>query len=190
MAAQTMKTFDARTIERWRKWLDQHHTTAPEIWLVFYKQHTGTPSVDYLEAVDEALCYGWIDSLVKRIDDDRYARKFTPRKPGSKWSPTNRKRYTALEAAGRLAEAGKARSPKGAMVARPPKLKIPAKLPAYIANGFRSDPAAWEYFTTLAPSHQRHYMMWIHMAKQPQTRERRLHEAVTMLKGKRKLGLK
>ena len=185
-----MKTFDARTIERWRKWLDKHHATALEIWLVFHKQHTGVPSVDYLDAVDEALCYGWIDSLVKRIDDARYARKFTPRKSGSKWSPTNRKRYVALEAAGRLAPAGKARSPKGAAVARPPKISIPAKLPAYIAKGFRSEPAAWDYFTTLAPSHQRHYTMWIHMAKQQETRERRLRAAVAMLKERKKLGLK
>src|SRR5713101_7800533 len=97
-----MKTIDARTLPRWRAWLAAHHASETEIWLICHKQHTGRPSVDYLDALDEALCFGWIDSLIKRIDDDRYARKFTPRKPGSKWSAINRKRYADLEAAGRL----------------------------------------------------------------------------------------
>ncbi len=185
-----MDTFDPGTVTRWRAWLEKHHASASEVWLIFHKQHTGAPTVDYLEALDEALCYGWIDSLVKRIDDDRYARKFTPRKPTSKWSPINRRRYAALEAAGRLAPAGKERSPKGAPVARPPTLTIPAKLPAYIARGFKSVPAAWEHFKGLTPREQHRYVVWIHMAKQQTTRERRLRQAVAMLKEKRKLGLK
>src|SRR6516164_11500247 len=106
-----MKTFDARTVERWRKWLDANHESASEIWLVFHKQHTGRATVGYLDALDEALCYGWIDSLVRRLDDDRYARKFTPRKAVSKWSEINRRRYAELEKAGRVRAAGKARSP-------------------------------------------------------------------------------
>ena len=185
-----MKTFDARTAERWRAWLDEHHASASDIWLVYHKKHTGKASVAYLDALDEALCYGWIDSLVKRIDGDRYARKYTPRKQGSKWSAINRKRYAALEAAGRLAPAGKARSPKGAAVARPPKVAVPAKLPGYIAKALKSTPQAWTYFKTLAPSHQRRYMMWIHMAKQQATRERRLRDAIRLLSSRQKLGLK
>ena len=185
-----MKTFAAATRARWRMWLAANHASATDVWLVFYKQHTGRPSVGYLDALDEALCYGWIDSLVRRLDDDRYARKFTPRKAGSKWSVINRTRYAVLEAAGRLAPAGKARSPKGAAVARPPKVVVPSKLPAYIARGFKSVPAAWEYFRTLAPSHQRHYMMWIHLAKQQETRDRRLAEALRLLSKKQTLGLR
>jgi uncharacterized protein YdeI (YjbR/CyaY-like superfamily) len=185
-----MKTFDAGTIERWRQWLQKHHASASEIWLVYHKKHTARPSVAYLDALDEALCYGWIDSLVKRIDDDRYAIKYTPRKDGSKWSAINRKRYAALDAKGRLAPAGKARSPKGAAVARPPKLTLPTRLPAYIAKPLKADPEAWAYFRTLAPSHQRHYVGWIHMAKREETRQRRLQEAVELLRKKQKLGLK
>ncbi len=190
MAAQGMKTFDARTIDRWRTWLESNHASESEVWLIFHKQHTSRRTVDYLDALDEALCYGWIDSLVKRIDDDRYARKFTPRKPSSKWSVTNRQRYAVLEAAGRLAPAGKARSPEGAAVARPPKLTLPEKVPPYIANAIKAAPPAWNYFNALAPSHQRHYIGWIHTAKREETRQRRLREAVAMLKAKRKLGLK
>src|SRR5215475_4497588 len=175
-----MKTFDAGTVERWRQWLASNHASAPEVWLIYYKKHTRKASVAYLDALDEALCYGWIDSLVRRIDDDRYAIKYTPRKPSSKWSVVTRKRYSALEAAGRLAPAGKARSPKGATVARPPKIALPRKLPAYIAREFKAVPAAWEYFRALAPSHQKHYKMWIHMAKQQETKDRRLAEAIRL----------
>ena len=106
-----MKTFHAETLARWRKWLADHHDSESEVWVIFFKQHTGKPSVAYLDALDEALCYGWIDSLVKRLDEDRYARKFTPRKPGSKWSAINIKRYADLEKADRLKAPGKARSP-------------------------------------------------------------------------------
>ena len=184
-----MKTFDARTLGRWRAWLAAHHASETEIWLIFHKQHTSRPSVDYLDALDEALCCGWIDSLVKRIDDDRYARKFTPRKPGSKWSALNRKRYAALEAAGRLKPAGKKRAPTdGADYA--PRPHVPSKQPPYIMRGLKSHPAAWEYFQSLAPSHQRHYMMWIHLAKQQETKDRRLREAIRLLNAKQKLGLK
>ncbi len=75
-----MKTFYAATRQRWRTWLAGHHDSESEIWLIFHKKHTGKPAIAYKDALDEALCYGWIDSLVKRIDDNRYARKFTPRR--------------------------------------------------------------------------------------------------------------
>jgi len=190
VADRSTNPFDAGTRARWRKWLDANHASASDIWLVFYKRHTGRQSFGYLDALDEALCYGWIDSLVKRMDDDRFARKFTPRRPGSKWSAINRKRYAALEVAGRVAPAGRARSPKGAAIARPPKQTVPAKLPAYIAKAIKGVPKAWDYFTTLAPSHQRHYVGWIHMAKRDETRKRRLKEAIELLTKKQKLGLK
>ena len=157
--------------------------------MIFYKQHTGRESVEYLDALDEALCYGWIDSLVRRIDEDRYARKFTPRKTGSKWSEINRKRYAALAAAGRLKAAGKARSPEGA-ASYGPLPTMPAKPPGYISTAIKAVPAAWDYFKTLPPSHQRHYIGWIHMAKQTATRERRLREAIRLLTNKQRLGLK
>ena len=101
-----MKTFVAKTADQWRKWLDKHHDSESEVWLIFYKQHTGVKSIAYLDALDEALCFGWVDSLVKRLDESRYARKFTPRKADSRWSTINRKRYAALKAAGRLKPGG------------------------------------------------------------------------------------
>ena len=115
-----MKTVDARTLERWRSWLAKHHDSETEVWLIFHKPHTGMPSVAYEDAVDEALCYGWIDSLIKRIDDDRYARKFTPRKPDSAGRRRIVKRYAALKAAKRLAprESSERRKQSGAVMRR------------------------------------------------------------------------
>jgi uncharacterized protein YdeI (YjbR/CyaY-like superfamily) len=184
-----MKTFDARTLVRWRQWLADHHASESEVWLVFHKLHTGKASVEYLDALDEALCYGWIDSLVKRIDDDQYARKFTPRKPGSKWSAINRKRYADLEKAGRVKPAGKARSPAqggnyDSMV------HVPEKLPPSVAKGLRASPEAWSFFKTLTPREQRMYLGWIWVAKKDETKQRRMKEAIRLLSKKQKLGLK
>ena len=97
-----MKTFVAKTLDEWRKWLDDHHASESEVWLVFHKKKADVASVDYADALDEALCFGWVDSLVKRLDDRRYAIKFTPRRPDSRWSTKNRQRYEALKASGRL----------------------------------------------------------------------------------------
>jgi len=184
-----MKAYDAGTAARWRKWLATYHASETEVWLIFHKQHTGRPSVDYLDALDEALCFGWIDSLIKRIDDDRYARKFTPRKPNSKWSDVNRKRYAELEAAGRLKPAGKARSPQSGG-SYGPKPTVPATSPAYITRAIKAKPAAWAFFQTLAAKQQRYHWGWIHIAKQQETRERRLREVIRLLSARQKLGLK
>src|SRR5215207_4199963 len=97
-----MKTFLARTADQWREWLAEHHDSESEVWLICHKLHTGITSIDYTDALDEALCFGWVDSLVKRLDDRRFARKFTPRRADSRWSATNRKRYAALKASRRL----------------------------------------------------------------------------------------
>src|SRR5437016_14182591 len=106
-----LMTLEVRNRQHWRTWLQKNHTSSPGVWLVFYKDHTGVQSIPYDDAVREALCFGWIDSLIKRLDDDRYARKFTPRKPASKWSESNRARWAELDAAGLLAARGLAAAP-------------------------------------------------------------------------------
>lgn len=189
-----MKTFDARTRERWRQWLAKNHASASEVWLVFHKTHTGKPSIAYNDALDEALCYGWIDSLVKRIDEHRYARKFTPRKPESNWSSRNITRYNALKAAGKLAPPGLARSPEGRpVVDAPPPGSLPAGFSSYVDEALEAlerDARAWTSFAALPPSHRRRYTSWIAMAKRGETRRSRLREAISMLRSGKKLGLK
>lgn len=181
-----MKTFDARTRERWRRWLAKHHASESEVWLIFHKQHTGKPSVAYNDSVDEALCYGWIDSLIKRIDDDRYARKFTPRKAESNWSSANIKRYAALKAGNRLAAPGLERSPEGRPVV---DMARPGYVPDYIEQAIRKNARAWKFFENLAPSYRRLYVAWVDSAKRDVTKQSRLRQAIEMMKTGRKPGI-
>ena len=182
-----LTTLDVRTRAAWRRWLATHHASSPGIWLVRHKRHTGVESMPHEDLVCEALCFGWIDSLVKRVDDDRYAIKLTPRKPTSRWSDINRTRWHRLEAAGLLAAPGLAAAPTARRYA--PRATIP-ELPAYIASAFRSNKKAWHTFETLAPTYRRDFVVWIHSAKRPETRDRRIRESIELLAAGRKLGLK
>ena len=172
---------------QWRAWLRKHHTSSPGVWLVFHKAHTGVESIPYEDAVREALCFGWIDSLIKRLDDDRFALKVTPRKPTSKWSDSNRKRWAELKAAGLLTPAGLAAAPTTNTYA--PRPVIP-QLPAYIAKALKTNARAWQFFRALAPTYRRDFVVWIHIAKRPETRARRIRESIALLAAGKKLGLK
>lgn len=180
-------TVEVRSRQQWRAWLARHHASSPGIWLVFHKGHTRVTSIPYEDAVREALCFGWIDSLIKRLDDDRYARKFTPRKATSKWSDINRRRWAELKEAGLLAAPGLAAAPTDNTSA--PHPPIP-DLPAYIAKALKANPKAWRHFQELAPTYRRHFVAWIHTAKRPETRERRIRESIALLAAGQKLGLK
>ena len=180
-------TLEIRTRRQWRAWLAKHHASSPGVWLVFYKAHTGVKAIPYEDTVREALCFGWIDSLVKRLDDDRYALKVTPRKSTSKWSDSNGKRWAQLKAAGLLTSAGLAAAPTN--TAYPPRPVIP-DLPVYIARALKTDTKAWRFFRELAPTYRRDFVVWIHTAKRPETRERRIRESIALLVAGKKLGLK
>ncbi|MBE3064313.1 MAG: YdeI/OmpD-associated family protein [Spirochaetes bacterium] len=188
MLSKTLKTLDALSSGGWRQWLARHHDAESEVWLIFHKRQTGRPSIAYDDAIDEALCFGWIDSLIKRLDDDRYARKFTPRKPDSRWSTANRKRYAQLKASGRLMPAGLDRAPTNRDGDAPKPSS--SEVPQYIQQALRSRPAAWRNFRSLAPSYRRMYIGWIDSAKRQQTRARRLQEAIDLLAAGKKPGLK
>ena len=186
--ATKLTTLEVRSREEWRKWLKEHHASESAIWLVFRKRRTAEPSVSYDDAVGEALCFGWIDSLVKRLDDDRYARKFTPRKPDSKWSSINRRRYAELQARGLLAPPGVERAPT-ARSGDAPRPSV-STIPPYIRKQLEANPPVWEFFEQLAPSCRRAYIAWIDSAKREETKEKRLREAIGMMAAGKKLGLK
>ena len=157
-----MKTLLAKTLDQWHDWLDEHHASESEVWLVFYKRQTRVASIAYADALDEALCFGWVDSLVKRLDDRRYALKFTPRRPESRWSTKNRQRYEALKAGARLKPAGTKRPPTGRGYGpRPPRLSMPTRLPAYIQAALREHSTAWRHFEALPLAQRRRYYAWI-----------------------------
>jgi uncharacterized protein YdeI (YjbR/CyaY-like superfamily) len=185
--ANELMLVEVQDRQRWRRWLEKNHASSPGVWLVFYKGHTGTKSLPYEDSVREALCFGWVDSLIRRLDDHRYARKFTPRKPKSKWSDSNRKRWADLKSAGLLAPPGLAAAPTGNTYAPPPAIP---ELPRYIARTFKENLKAWTAFNRLAPSHRREYVRWIHSAKRRETRERRVQESIALLASGKKLGLK
>jgi len=188
MAAKSPKTLDVRSRARWRAWLATHHDSELEIWLVFYKRHTGRTSIAYGEALDEALCFGWVDSRIRRLDDERYALRFTPRKPDSRWSAVNRRRYSELEAQGLLAPAGRTRGPT-AQNAYPPKRKR-AALPRHLRAALQADARAWATFERLAPGYRRMYAGWIDNAKREQTRAKRIRESIALLRAGKTLPMK
>jgi len=184
---KALTTLRVKSRQEWRSWLGKHHTSSPGIWVVFYKAHTGVTTMSVDDLAREALCFGWIDSLVKRLDDDCYAIKVTPRKPASNWSDINRKRWAELKAADLLTSAGLAAAPtKNSYAPRP---TIP-ELPSYLAKALKANPQAWKFFQQLAPTYRRNFVVWIHMAKRPETRARRIEESISLLAAGKKLGLK
>jgi uncharacterized protein YdeI (YjbR/CyaY-like superfamily) len=186
-----MKTLRVRTLDQWRTWLTEHHASETEVWLILHKQHTSVAAVDYKDALDEALCFGWVDSLVKRLDDRRYARTFTPRRAVSRWSAVNRRRYAELKTAGRLKPPGIERPPTNRGYGPgPARLPMPSGLPAYLQAALRNHPTALRHFEALAPSQRRRYFAWIESAKRQETKLRRLKEAVRLLTSGKVLGLK
>lgn len=185
--ATELETLEVRNRQEWRTWLGKNSSSSPGVWLVFYKKHTRVKSLAYEDSVREALCFAWIDSLVKRLDADRYLLKFTPRKPTSKWSDSNRKRWAELEAAGLLTPAGEAAAPTGNRYA--PKPTIP-ELPSYIAKALKANRCAWDFFQKLSPTNRRQYVVWIHIAKREETRERRLADSIKLLAAGKQLGLR
>ena len=189
-----METLYCPRLASWRHWLVRRHDSAREIWLLFPKKHMAKPCVTYNEALDEALCYGWIDSLVKRLDDDWYARKFTPRTNNTKWSELNKQRVARLIKEGRMMPSGLGKlwsTEEPANTAkRPRKLEVPSTVPGVISRSLKKNSQAWENFTKLAPSHRRRYIGWIMFAKREETRQKRLKEAITLLAANQKLGLK
>jgi len=175
--------------ESWRTWLQENHATAGVVWLVFNKKHTGKRCISYDESVEEALCFGWIDSLVKRLDDERFARKFTPRKNASKWSASNLERMRKLIANGRMTEAGLALYDPDTLPHPPPAAAI-LETPPFVTNALEKHPKARAFFDGLAPSYRRAYVGWIISAKREETRKRRLEEAIDLLSQGKKLGMK
>jgi uncharacterized protein YdeI (YjbR/CyaY-like superfamily) len=187
-----MKTLHVTERDEWRAWLQANGGREKEIWLVFFKRHTGKARLEYEDAVEEALCFGWIDSIIRRLDDERYAQKFTPRKPNSNWSALNIARAKKMIAAGRMTPVGAAFVDTG-QLRRPPAKPAGAaaeKVPAYFLAALAADEKARTFFTNLAPSYRRLYVRWVDSAKKEETRQRRLAEALATLRAGRKLGLK
>jgi len=184
--------FFAKDRRTWRAWLRKNGRRKPEIWLVFYKKHTGRRCVSYDASVEEALCWGWIDGKLRRIDDEKHMVRFTPRRPGSIWSVANKARVREMIRQRKMTRAGMAlvedakrsgtwqrASARESTDAPPPDLK----------RALARNPKARENFEAFAPSYRKMYIAWVLDAKRDETRRRRIAKVVERSARGRKPGI-
>jgi len=179
--------------QAWRSWLQKNHATRSEVWLVFYKQHTGKPTLSYNDAVEEALCFGWIDGVKRSIDTERYMHRFSPRLAGSKWSESNRTRVARLLEAGLMTSPGQRsidEAKRNGNWDAPARPSLDLSIPPEMAGRLKRHKKAARFFQSLAPSYRRQYIAWIATAKRHETRTRRLDEAMELLARGEKLGMR
>lgn len=183
------ETLQPRSRAAWRAWLARNHAGKTEIWLILYKKHARRAGLTYEQAVEEALCFGWIDGVLKRLDDEKHVLRFSPRRPNSVWSDPNKRRVRRLTQAGRMTEAGlravRVGKRRGTWQAGSgPAVHDPA--PPELQAALSRHRAAREQFERLTAAQRRQYVAWILLAKRPETRARRVRAAVERLaQGKR-----
>jgi uncharacterized protein YdeI (YjbR/CyaY-like superfamily) len=167
----------------WRAWLQKHHTTSSGVWLIYAKKHTGIPSLTYNDAVEEALCFGWIDSLIHPLDDSFYKQVFTPRKEKSAWSAANRRRVERLVEAGLMAAAGMAlvtlAKKTGSWEAH--KAAETLTMPADLKKAIDANAAAKKNWPTYTESQRKMFLYRVNGAKRPDTRAKRIARIIEIV---------
>lgn len=171
MMVRALKTLYVKDRKQWRSWLAKNGKRAREIWLIYPKKHSGKVRIPYDDAVEEALCFGWIDGMTGKLDAERYVQRFTPRRPTSRWSPINIKRAQKLIAAGKMTKAGQ-------LAFRPERRTEahPTELPSGLEKAFRSRAVAWNNFQRFPPFYQRMAVAWVASAKKAETQMKRLEK--------------
>jgi uncharacterized protein YdeI (YjbR/CyaY-like superfamily) len=180
--------------KKWRAWLEKNHASKKEIWLIYYKKHTGKSRIPYDDAVEESICYGWIDSTVKRLDEEKYCQRFTPRNYKSIWSDINIMRLKKMLDAEKMEQPGLDKVPPeimkmaktGKILPRGPAIPEVLETPKDLVNALNENPDALENWKRFAPSHRKMYIYWIMDAKRPETRERRISKVVGFAKENKK----
>jgi len=174
------------SINEWHNWLVENHTNSKGIWLIFYKKLSGIKSLTYHDAVEEALCFGWIDSKLQSIDKFKFRQRFTPRKASSVWSLVNKNKAEALIADGRMTLAGlkmiEIAKKNGKWDEAYTSRQDPEKVNAAFLKALELHPDAKQNFTNLSNSHKLQYLNWINSAKKEDTRIKRIEKALEMLK--------
>lgn len=177
----------------WRRWLEKNHNSKRELWVGFHKKSSGRPSITWPEAVDEALCFGWIDGIRKSIDGDSYVNRFTPRRAGSNWSNVNTRRARELIREKRMHDAGlqafKKRDPRKSGVYSFEQQRAAAKLSAAHEKEFKRNRAAWSFFQSQPPGYHKIAAWYVVSAKQEETRARRLAALIRDSAAGRRIGL-
>jgi len=184
------KTLYAKNRKEWRAWLWKHHRAAPDIWLVYYKKHSGKPRIPYNHAVEEALCYGWIDGIVKPIDADRWTQRFSPRRSTSRLSAMNRERVRRLIAAGRMTKAGLASIAHDFDHKKDTKPRLRWNLPADIERRLKEDAAVWKHYRRFPESYRRIRIGWIDAGRRRrEVFEQRLKHFIKMTAQNKRFGM-
>ena len=179
-----------RSAAEFREWLESNHDRVPELWLGFYNKRANMESITYREALDEALCFGWIDGVRKSIDKTTYKQRFTPRQSKSYWSAVNMRRVGELAKLGRITPSGrKAFEQRTSDSGKYSFESRPKQLPLAYERRFKAAPGAWEFFRAQAPWYQRTSTFWVVSAKQEETRQRRLATLIRDSAKGRKLGM-
>lgn len=175
-----LETFHAKNRQKWREWLEKNHHTSIGIWLIYYKVKTAKPSVQYSEAVKEALCFGWIDSKVKSLDAERYMQIFTPRKPKSVWSKLNKQYIEELIEQGLMTEVGLAKTEAAKQDGSWTKLDAIEELiiSADLKQALEANETANRYFEAFSNSSKKNILFWIESAKRPETRLKRIEQTI------------
>jgi uncharacterized protein YdeI (YjbR/CyaY-like superfamily) len=182
-----------KTEKEWRTWLKKNHDRRRTIWLVFRKDGIRGQTLDYESALRQALCFGWIDSIIKKLDETRYVRKFTRRNEMSKWSPLNKERVRELTRQGLMEKAGLAvvgAAKRNGSWDKPDRPVVPKELPECLLKALERNEKAKNHFNRMAPGYRRRYIMWISAAKQEATKRKRTKESIELLENGNKLGLR
>jgi len=175
---------------QWRAWLAKHHKTAPEIWLIYYKKHSGRRRIPYSDAVEEALCYGWIDSITKPVDEDRWAQRFSPRRPSSRLSDMNRERVRRLIAARRMTKVGLERIAHVFDHLSDTKRQLEWRVPPDILAAIKRDGTTWKHFQAFPASYKRIRIGWIDAARRrPEILRQRLRHFLKMTAQNKRFGM-
>ena len=178
MAKEDIPTYYPASREEWRQWLQANHVTEPAVWLVQYKKASGMPTISWSEAVDEALCFGWVDSVRKTVDQDKFIQFFSKRKAKSTWSKINKAKIEDLIAKGLMTQAGldsialAKQNGSWTILDEVEELTIPADL----QKEFEMHPGSLAYYSGLSRSVRKMILQWIALAKRPETRQKRIQE--------------
>ena len=186
------KRFTPKSRADWRAWLAKNYASEKEIWFVLYKKHMGKERVSYEDAVEEALCFGWIDGLVRSIDEQKYAVRFSPRKGGSIWSESNKRRVAKMIAQGRMTEIGLAKvkeAKRNGEWDKASQREDTSIVPVDLKRALQANKPAKRNFETVSPSQKRMFIYWITSAKTDATRQKRIRRAIQMVKDNEKIGI-
>jgi len=170
-----MEIVFAKDRAEWRRWLGKNFAGSSEVWLAFYKKGAGKPGISYDHAVEEALCFGWVDGMKKTLDEETYAFRFTPRKAQSAWSKSNLDRVERLIVEGKMMPAGLAAYQSAQARQAPP---MPSELPPALANRLRKNRAAWANYAKFPPGYRRVTAGWVASAKRAETQIKRLEKLI------------